>query len=153
VGHDLELAATALSVEVDEASGAVEVRVDARAIRLRGARTPGSTAVAPISAGDTRTIEGHLWDDVLEVARFPEIHFVGKLAGSTPSGGHIVDGQLTLHGVTRALQLRSERSGDSETAEVGLEQSEFGIKPFRAMLGALRVRSRVVIKLRLTLVR
>lgn len=148
VGHDLELVATAVTVDIDEAAGTVEARIEARGLQLRGALVDGRVVTGRISAGDTRTIEEHLRDDVLAVARHPEIRFSGKIARETPTGGHVVDGTLTLHGVSRPLSITTERSGDHEIADVSLEQPDFGIKPFRAMLGALRVRSRVVVKLK-----
>ena len=147
VGHDLELIATVLRVDVDVEAGTVDVRIDARAIRTRGALVEGRVVAGRVSASDTRTIEQHLREDVLAVARFPEIRFVGALAGVTASGGHRVDGALTLHGVSRPLQIETRRDGGFERAEVVLEQSDFGIEPFRAMLGALRVRSRVLVRL------
>lgn len=150
VGHDLELFASALTLDVDESSGIVEARVDARALKLRGAVVDGHVVPGRISPGDTRTIEGNTYEDVLAVARHPEIRFSGKIARETPSGGHTVEGTLTLHGVSRPLAFSTERVGDLETADVPLEQTDFGIKPFRAMLGALRVRSRVVVKLRIS---
>ena len=149
VGHDLELHATIVTVDIDDEAGTVDARIDARAIHLRGAVVDGRVESGRISASDTRTIEGHLRDDVLEVGRHPEIRFGGKLTGATPSGGHVVEGTLTLRGLSRPLVIRTTREGENELAEVALEQTDFGIKPFRAMLGALRVRSRVLIKLRI----
>ena len=140
----------ALTLDVDESTGAVEARIDARSLKLRGAVVDGRVDAGRISAGDTRTIEGNTTDDVLDARRHPSIRFAGKIARATASGGHVVEGALTLRGVTRPLTLTTERSGDVETGEVALEQTDFGIKPFRAMLGALRVRSRIVIKVRLT---
>lgn len=149
VGHDLELVATALELDIDEAAGTVDARIDARAIKLRGAIVDGQVQAGRVSVGDSRTIEEHLRDDVLLVARHPEIRFTGKIARETPTGGHVVEGTLTLRGVSKPLVITTARDGDFETAEVALEQPDFGIKPFRAMLGALRVRSRVVVKLRI----
>ncbi len=149
VGHDLALVATSLTLDVDEAAGTVEARIDPRAIRLRGAVTDGGVALRPLSEADTHKIEAHLRDDVLEVTRFPEIRFTGRVVRGTPSGGHVVEGTLTLHGQACPLTLTTERAGVVESGEVALDQPDFGIKPFRAMLGALRVRGRVVVKVRL----
>lgn len=149
VGHDLELAASTLSLDVDETTGTVELRVDPHAIRVRGAVIDGALDTARLSTGDVQKIEGHLRDDVLEVARHPEIRFSGRVAKTTESGGHVVEGTLTLHGRSRPVTLRTERAGEYESGELALEQPDFGITPFRAMLGALRVRARVVIRVRL----
>jgi polyisoprenoid-binding protein YceI len=150
VGHDLELIATALTLDVDESTGTIEARIDARSLKLRGAVVDGRVVPGRISAGDTRTIEGNTYDDVLTVSRYPEIRFTGKLVRDTPSGGHVVEGTLTVRGVSRPLAFSTTRVGDLESAEIPLEQTDFGIKPFRAMLGALKVRSRIVVKLRIS---
>jgi len=149
VGHDLELVASALALDVDEAAGTVEARIDPRAIRVRGALLDGALDTTRLSPADVRKIEGHLRDDVLAVARHPEIRFSGRVARTTPSGGHVVEGALTLHGTTRPVTLTTERAGEYESGEVALAQPDFGITPFRAMLGALRVRARVVVRVRL----
>ena len=149
VGHDLELVASALTLDVDEAAGTVEVRIDPLALRVQGAIVDGALDAARLSAADVRKIEVHLRDDVLAVARYPEIRFSGRVAKPTPSGGHMVEGTLTLHGTSRPVTLTTERAGEFESGEVALEQTDFGIAPFRAMLGALRVRSRVVVRVRL----
>ena len=149
VGHDLELAASTLSLDVDEATNTLELRIDPRAMHVRGALIDGALDTTRLSAADVRKIESHLYDDVLEVARHPEIRFSGRVTTTTPSGGHVVEGMLTLHGATRSITLTTERAGAFESGELALEQPDFGITPFRAMLGALRVRARVVIRVRL----
>ena len=54
--------------------------------------------------------------------------------------GFVVVGALTLHGTTRTLTVRSHAAGATQVAEVTLHQPDFGIKPFSAMLGTLRVK-------------
>ncbi len=42
----------------------------------------------------------------LESNKFPEAHYTGKLGGFVDGAPTLVDGQLTLHGVTKPLQLK-----------------------------------------------
>ena len=56
-----------------------------------------------------------------------------------------VVGKLTLHGVTR--EIRCTRSG--ELVEARLDQRDFGIKPYSAMFGTLKVKPEVVVTVRL----
>lgn len=47
--------------------------------------------------------------DLLDTASFPEARYSGALAGFVDGKPTRVDGQLTLHGVTRPLQLRIDK--------------------------------------------
>jgi polyisoprenoid-binding protein YceI len=85
-------------------------------------------------------VEKNAAKDVLDVKRYPAITFV-----STKVSDSELVGQLTLHGTTR--EVRGRRSGD--TAEFSLDQRDFGIKPFSAMLGSLKVKPVVTVKITL----
>jgi polyisoprenoid-binding protein YceI len=53
-------------------------------------------------------------------------------------------GLLDLHGVVRDVKFTAERRGDRVVAHITLNQTDFRIKPFRAMMGALRVKAEVL---------
>jgi polyisoprenoid-binding protein YceI len=58
--------------------------------------------------------------------------------------GVTIDGTLTVCGQTRPLRLAvSETGPDRYRATATVVQSEYGIKPYTAFLGALRVRDAV----------
>lgn len=138
VGHDVCLRATRLTVEVEE-DRAITAEIDATSLRLlSGGKSPA----------DTQKIERHTADDVLAVGRYPLIVF--RAAAVRRQGARAeVEGELTLHGVTRPLSFVAHDDGARWQSEVRLDQRDFGIRPFTAMLGALRVRPEVLVRLAL----
>lgn len=129
VAHDLKLEVG--SVEVGDDWSA---RIDPASLRVVCAMKKGTPDLRALSDRDKRSIEGSLRDDVLHVARHPEIRF-----RPTSVERDRVQGELLLHGVRRPLELQF-RSGQ---AVVRLHQPDFGIRPFSAMMGTLKVQPTV----------
>jgi polyisoprenoid-binding protein YceI len=145
VGHDVQVGADRFHIDVDEEAGTVEAVIEADSVRVRGALRDGRVDTAVLSPADARKIDDSLRDEVLEARRFPEIRYVGRARAATAEGRE-VEGTLQLHGVARPLTLRTRRSGDVEEVEVRIAQPDFGIRPFRAMLGALKIRPELVVR-------
>jgi polyisoprenoid-binding protein YceI len=145
VGHDLLLRATALEVRVDLDGPAVEARVDARSLRVVTAMRDGRPLPDALRPSDLHDIEKAIATEVLHVERHPEIRFVSSEVHPT-GGGYEVRGALTLAGATRPVVLAVRREGDRLATEVTLHQPDFGVKPYRAMLGALKVKPGVVVR-------
>ncbi len=107
-----------------------------------GRENPGA-----LSDKDHRTIEGYVRDDILETARHDDI--LWSSTGVRRDGdGWQVDGQLTLHGRTKPVKARVERQGEHVVTRVRIRQTDFGIKPFRALLGALKIQPVVEVELK-----
>ena len=151
IGHDLKLRAERLSVEIDEGFERAEAVVDARSIIVVAAMHGDEEIRSGVSASDRRDIEARMLKEVLVVARHPEIRFASSSIERRDDGA-TVTGELTLHGVTRTIRLdfRHETSAALPEpvyrADVRLKQTDFDIAPYRAMLGALRVRDEVVVR-------
>jgi len=144
VAHDLMLRVERFSVVVDEERGCVNASLDAASLRVVTAMKHGREAPELLASHNFEKIEENLRNDVLEVRRFPKVEF--RSSALTPEGeGYRVEGELQLHGRTRSLRCMALREGDVWRAEVELHQPDFGIRPFTAMLGALRVKPLVTI--------
>jgi len=143
-GHDVKLAAGKLTVEVDRER--VVVVVDARSIRPVCAMREGREDRAALSARDLDTIRGYVEKDILGVARHPEIRFESTALASE-GAGFTVEGRLSLHGRTRSLRAKVERADGRFVARVTLRQPEYGIRPFTALLGGLKIRPDVIVEL------
>jgi YceI-like protein len=139
VGHDLELRAGEFSVDVDAAALSVNARFTARAIEVVDAVEDRERRPGKLSAKDKAQIHDNLVNDVLEAARFPVIEFHSS-AVEPRADGYSVRGRLSLHGVTRELTFAATRRGARLSGEVGIHQPDFGIEPYRALGGALRIR-------------
>jgi polyisoprenoid-binding protein YceI len=147
-GHDLELAVTRFDVRVDEAARRVDASFDAASLRVLRALRDGVELPGGLSDADRRTIEDSVRRDVLAAGRFPEIGFRSTRVVDAADGFDVA-GRLKLHGVERDVAVPLRRAGDRWTAEVGLRQPDFGIAPYSAFLGALRVKPDVVVRLSL----
>jgi hypothetical protein len=146
LAHDLKLSAQSLSVTVDEAGLAVSATIDTRNIHVLCFRKDGQDDPGGIGTFERGQIEGNLHKDVLASASFPEARFVST-AVTASSDGYTVRGSLSLHGHTVELTVPVRRSGDRLLATVPLRQTAFGIKPYSAALGALKVRDEVTVTL------
>src|SRR5215468_6067389 len=130
-GHDLTIEATRWSGELD-------VRVDLGALVVR----EGSGGVKPLTDRDRREIAVTA-RKVLGAGQHPEAVFAAD-AFKTVNGGGEIGGTLTLRGQERPLRLHVSQTGaDRYHAEAQVVQSDYGIKPYTAFLGALRVRDAV----------
>lgn len=144
VAHDLELDVTSFELSWDE-SGRVDGRFDAGSLAVLHALHDGSPTSA-LSEKDKAKIVATVRSEVLQAARYPSISFAGTgTFGDVPT----VEGTLTLVGRSRPLRAVFRREGDSWTTRVVLHQPDFGITPFSAMLGALKIKADVHVELRI----
>ena len=151
VGHDLILDAERFrgEVRVEGERARVELVVDT-ALRVRCARDGERELPAGVSQSDRRDIEKNLRKDVLRTGRFPEARFTaeGPASGGDGSSRIQLRGRLELMGRTSPVTVELQRRGDPESyeARVRLRQTDFGIKPFTALLGTLRVKDEVEVR-------
>ena len=132
VGHDLKLRVERFEIEVDRSK--VAARFDAGSLRVVAAMRGGNEDPRALSDRDRAEIERNVARDVLEAHRHPDITFVSSevLAGK-------VRGTLALHGRELTGEFPFEETAGRCVARVDLDVRKFGIRPYSAMLGALRV--------------
>jgi polyisoprenoid-binding protein YceI len=140
-GHDLTIEASRWSGELtigdDLAPAALDVRVDLSALTVR----EGTGGLKPLTDRDRREIGGTA-RKLLKADRYPEATFnAAGFAAAPADDAWRISGTLTLAGVTRPLSLDVHRTGqDRYQARGTVRQSDYGIKPYTAFLGALKVR-------------
>jgi polyisoprenoid-binding protein YceI len=137
-GHNHEIRAPIISGSlVTSGTPSVELRVDARRMQV----------LDPDLDADKRAEvqKTMLSDAVLDSERFPEIRFVSRTIEPAGAGRYRVNGELTLHGVTRPVVVRVEQSGGRYTGSATVTQSEFGIKPVTVAGGTVKVKDAVEI--------
>ncbi|MEZ4235397.1 MAG: YceI family protein [Myxococcota bacterium] len=145
VGHDVKLAVERFEVTVE--ADRVEATFDAGSIAVVCARKDGRDNPGALSDKDKRTIEGYVRDDVLHSRRYPKITFASEVFEEEGEDERRVEGELSLHGRTREIEATVRRDGDRWVCRVRLHQPDFGITPFKAMLGALRIQAHVDVEL------
>ena len=98
-----------------------------------------------IDAKDQATIQTHMEEMTLETTKFPEITFRSSRAQKLADGQWKVDGDLSLHGVTKAVSLTVKQTGESYTTHTVLKQTDFGITPISIGGGMIKVKNEVEI--------
>lgn len=146
VAHDLQLRAHELELTLvgpPSQPEAVRLHVDPRHLRVVCAMQDGREDPSALSPGDRAKIERTMADHVLHPERYPKISFHStSITWSSPNRA-IIHGELRLHGTQRSLSAEIVRQGDRWVTEVDLHQPDYGIKPYSAMLGSLKVQPRV----------
>jgi polyisoprenoid-binding protein YceI len=98
-----------------------------------------------IDAKDQATIQTHMEEMTLETKSFPEITFRSSRIQKLADGQWKVEGDLSLHGVTKAVSLTVKQTGESWTTHTVLKQTDFGIKPISIGGGVIKVKDEVAI--------
>ena len=98
-----------------------------------------------INADDQATIQKHMQEMTLESVRYPDIHFRSTHAERLSSGEWKVDGELSMHGVTKPVSLTVKQSGGAYTAHTVLKQTDFNIKPISIGGGIIKVKNEIEI--------
>jgi polyisoprenoid-binding protein YceI len=150
-GHDLTLEAgrwegTAEVVPADPTASFVTVSVDAGSLEVR----EGTGGIKPLTGGDRAEIESTIRDKILHTDRHPHITFRSSRVTGTPAE-FTIEGDLTIRDVTRPVSVRAAVAGDRLRGGVTIAQSEWGIKPYSAFFGALRLADEVEIAFDLAL--
>lgn len=147
VAHDLCLEPSEFEVRVERAGERlelIEVELPVAALRVQGQVKDGQ--VVPLSSKDHQEIERNLaGPKVLDAGRYPQLSWRGS---GTLEGPRIrAEGELSLHGQRGSLPLTAtweEREGATwVSGEVRFAQTRFGVKPYRALMGALKVKDEV----------
>lgn len=128
VGHDVTLQVTRLSLDVGDDDG-ITADLDADSLRV---------TTEAVKASDRKDIEKNT-EKTLEVRKYPKIQF-RSLSVVREGNTARIEGDLTLHGVTKPISVNARDDGQRWNAKITLDQRKFGIKPFSAMLGALKVK-------------
>jgi polyisoprenoid-binding protein YceI len=143
VGHDLiiDVGKWEGTVEVggDGQPSSVALEADARSLQVR----EGLRGVKPLSDKDTAEIRKNIDEKIL---LGQPISF--RSTAVETAGGVTVRGELTIVGHQRPESFELELADDGRlTGTLPLVQSEFGIKPYKGLMGALKVKDAVEIVL------
>lgn len=146
VAHDLELRVGSFEIEVSD--GRITARFDPRSIEVVDAILDGRRAPGALSARDKEKIQSNIVSEVIPVKKHPDVRFESSEVVEE-AGGWTVRGRLELAGRSRELVVKATREGDAALAEVVLHQPDFGIKPYTAMLGTLKIKPDIRVRIRI----
>lgn len=139
LAHDLRLSARRF--EVHRAGAALSGRFWPDALVVDGVIRGGQLDPDGLDAGDRAKIHRNITDEILHTARFPTIEFTGALQGAA------IAGSLTMAGKTCPVSAPLRREAGRLRAEFTLVPSRWGIPPYKALAGAIKLQDRVVVTL------
>ncbi|MCU1588706.1 MAG: YceI family protein [Frankiales bacterium] len=143
VGHDLTIRVGQWSAEATVDGNVVfDLRVVADLTSLQV--VTGDGGLKPLTDKDRKTILSNA-ADTLGTRAHPELVFVSSVPHRA-EGTNTLTGDLTLAGVTKSQQLAVLVTGRAVLARGEVKQTDFGIKPYSGLLGALKVRDMVEIQ-------
>jgi polyisoprenoid-binding protein YceI len=142
VGHDLVIDVTRWDATVDLTASTVELNADPRSLEVR----EGVRGLKPLTDKDRSEIHKNIDDKIL---KGQPIAFRSTAVRLSEAGGPlVVDGELTMAGKTRPVTAQLDVDADSRVrGTIPLTQSDWGIKPYRWLMGALKVRDELEIVL------
>jgi polyisoprenoid-binding protein YceI len=119
--------------------GSLELDIDAKSLAV----------LDKISEKDRQEITNSMNNVVLESGKFPKITFRSVGISNVNGASLTVNGDLTLHGVTRRIAIPVTISATPQllraTGKYVLKQTDFGITPYSAAAGSIKVKNEVVI--------
>jgi polyisoprenoid-binding protein YceI len=151
LGHDLIIEAGRWAAEADVpaelASGRLSARVDLTSLTV----VEGHGGALPLTSANREEIDKNA-RKTLEVARFAEAAFTSTtISQSTPEVA-VVEGTLALHGRSAPQRLEvAQTAPNSFRCRATVVQSQFGIKPYSAFFGALKLRDEVEVEVEVSL--
>jgi polyisoprenoid-binding protein YceI len=142
-GHDLTIEVTRwsgdLTVGDDSSPADLSVRVDMGSLVVR----TGTGGLKSLTDADRREIAVTA-RRVLGADRHPEAVFAAGEFEPAADGGGLIGGTFTLAGVARPVRLRVSQTAPGRYRATGsVRQSDYGIKPYTAFFGALKVRDAI----------
>jgi polyisoprenoid-binding protein YceI len=140
-GHDLIIEVrrwgATLEVGEDPSRSSLQLHVDARSLYPR----EGLRGVKPLTDTDRDEVRKNIDEKVLGAE---PISFRSSAVEAAGDGRLQVRGELTIRGRSRPVDFELSVGDDGRvTGTAQLVQSEWGIKPYRGLMGALKVRDSV----------
>jgi polyisoprenoid-binding protein YceI len=145
-GHDLTLEVTRWSGQAsidpaEPANSAVNAEIEVASLEVR----EGTGGVLALTGSDRDEIAKIIREKVLHTSAHPAITFRSTRVQGTPEA-FTVEGDLTIIGRTEPVTVSGRVSGDRLTGEATVVQSRWGIKPYSALFGQLKVADPVEIE-------
>jgi hypothetical protein len=138
-GHDLLIRVTnwnaALTVDESGAPAAIELTADSRSMQV----IEGTGGLTTLGADEKQGIAQTINEEVLGGTPITFRSTSVRSEGDRDGAGVDVTGDLELVGTTRPASFTLSINGDRITGSAVLIQSNWGIKPYSALFGTLKV--------------
>jgi polyisoprenoid-binding protein YceI len=138
-GHDHWISAPVSSGSVRE-SGALAVQFKVETAKMTVKPDP------KVDEKTQATIQKDMETMTLETAKYPEIAFQSSRVEPSGDNQWKLEGNLSIHGVTKPVSLVVKRANGAYTGHTVLKQTDFGIKPITVGGGIVKVKNEIEIE-------
>ncbi|MCA9546446.1 MAG: YceI family protein [Myxococcales bacterium] len=135
VAHDLRLSLARFEISRD--GDTVRGRFWPDTLTVDGAMRDGRLDADGLKPKDKRDIHQNMTRKVLQTDRNPVVELE-----ATHAGGRL-QGQLTLNGRRQPIACAVTEAGGRITGRVTLVPTRWGVQPFKALMGAIKLQDRV----------
>lgn len=146
IAHDLRLHIEPEGVQIQRSGEQVSAAIDPDRFIVDGAMKKSQLDRDALTPRDRNKIVDTIRGEILKTREHPMIRFEGKVLAQ---GEHVleVDGELELAGVRAPLGFVATREAGRVKARVTLRPTVWGVRPYKALAGAIRLQDRVVVEL------
>lgn len=144
VAHDLRLSVERFSITRDDDE--IVASFDPRSLVVDGVMKEARLDPRGLGDRDRAKIRATIETEILRARVYPSVEFRGRVTHESEAV-LTVEGELELVGVRRPVRVSATRTAERIRASVTLRPSEFGVRPYRALAGAIRLQDRVRVEL------
>jgi len=148
VAHDLRLRVGKHAFTLE--AGKVRGHCDSDSLEVEGVMTSRGLDSSVLSAGDKRQITETIRSEILQSARYPRVELEAEVS-SVDSSTFDVRGVLHVRGHAQPLHVQLTQHADVLSGAFELTPSQFGIAPYKALVGAIKLQDRVRVRVEITL--
>ena len=145
-GHDLTIEATRWQADIvvntaDPGQSSVTITIEANSLEVR----EGTGGLKPLTDADRADIKTTITEKILGTAEHPVIMFSSSLVTGTIDAFQ-ASGDLTIMGQARPVTISGGIDAGRIRGHATITQSRWGIKPYSAFAGALRLADDVTVE-------
>jgi hypothetical protein len=145
LAHDLRITVTSFFIDLGDTDHFISARFNTQSLRVDCAMVNGRERPDVLSLKDKDEINNNIIREVLHTKTYPEIVLTSSSI-KKQNGDYLVAGQITLHGHTRELSFKVRKEIKNRyVADVNLHLPDFGITPFSALFGAIRIKPDILV--------
>lgn len=141
IAHDLRFSLGNFEVRVQE--HAIQARFWPKSLRVDGVMRGATLDAGALRESDKSEILRNVHTQVLHTQEYPEARLEARL--SERDGSYRVNGSLELRGNVNSIEFTVATQAENLLGRLEIQPSQWGIRPFRALAGAIRLEDRVAI--------
>lgn len=137
VAHDLRLTVGGFELQIEAGGATLRGTFQLGSLRVDGAMVNGSLKTGSIRDKDLRDIKKNIDQKILDTRRWPTAQ-----VEATHEGGRL-EGTLQLKGRSASISCSVTHTDGRLRGRVILVPTRWGIKPFKAALGTIKLKDRI----------